>query len=347
MTRAITTSRRGTVKTLLGGVLGTLLAGRTQEALACKNFGRTCDRDNDCCAGMKCQNDECTCENGFTKCGARCYDLDTDETHCGACSTVCGAGESCCSGDCVDLNTDRDHCAACAAACAADEICLEGVCTPCPTGNQVCGNVCCLSSQTCCDEVCVDDLDSNANHCGACGNLCPRICPKNLDDPSICSGPRCCSNGECLASLEFDRNNCGDCGHACAAGETCCSGECVDLDSNSGHCGTCGDACRNGRTCCNGACRNLDSDAGNCGECGNDCIENGGVPDASCCAGVCCGDRGGAMRCCADQCLDAGADPLNCGECGLVCASLVCCGAQCCPPLFDCDPLLGECLPPE
>lgn len=340
LTRTLTASRRGIFSTLLAGAL---LAGRAQVAMACKNFGKNCDRDSDCCSGMKCQNDECDCENGFSRCTTRCYDFDTDVAHCGGCSTVCAAGESCCDGTCRELNTDRDNCGACDAACADSEICLDGVCTPCPRGDQVCGNVCCRSSQTCCDGACVDDLDSNPNHCGACGHLCSRICLEEQGDPPICNGPRCCSGGVCLKSLQSNEDNCGACGHACASGESCCSGECVDLESNGDNCGACGDTCRNGRVCCGGACRNLDSDAGNCGECGNDCVENSGLPDASCCAGVCCGNRFAdkLMRCCDDQCVDVLSDPFNCGACGLACASLVCCvdpagEPRCCPPLFRC-----------
>jgi hypothetical protein len=350
LTRTLITPRRGAVRTLFGGALGALLAARSQEALACKNFGKQCAHDNDCCAGMKCRNDKCRCDNGFTKCNAKCYDLNTDETHCGACATICAAGESCCDGTCSDTSTDRDNCGVCGAACAATEICLEGVCTACPVGNQVCGGVCCPSFRTCCDGTCVDDLQSNSDHCGACGNQCPRICPKDLDDPAACHGPRCCSNGECLRGLQFDRDNCGACGLACAADEACCDGECVDLASNSDHCGACGDACHQGRVCCDGACRDLSSDVEHCSACGNDCSTGAGVPNVSCCAGVCCGGRfaNKRLRCCDDHCVDVLSDPLNCGECGFVCASLVCCVApegepRCCPPLFTCGPV-GECV---
>jgi hypothetical protein len=316
LTRALTTSRRGIISTLLAGVL---LAGRAQVALArkCKNFGRQCDRDSDCCAGMKCQNDECKCENGFSRCTTRCYDLDTDAAHCGACSTVCAAGESCCGGTCSDLNTDRENCGACGAACAADETCLAGACAPCPTDNHICGNVCCSSLESCCDDACVDDLASNENHCGECGNQCPRMCLGEPGDSPICDGPRCCSDGVCLKSLQSSEENCGACGHACASGESCCSGECIDLDS----------------------------DVTNCGECGNDCTQDGGIPNISCCAGVCCGGRTiGEMQCCEDQCVDIDFDELNCGSCGLVCASLVCCDGQCCPPLAKCDLVTRECF---
>jgi hypothetical protein len=339
LTRALTTSRRGIFGTLLAGAL---LAGRAQVSLArkCKNFGKKCDRDSDCCPGMRCRNDECKCENGLSRCTTRCYDLDIDVAHCGACSTVCGAGESCCGGTCSDLNTDRENCGACGAACAADEICLAGACAACPTDNHMCGNVCCSSLESCCDDACVDDLASNENHCGECGNQCPRMCLGDPGDSPICDGPRCCGGGVCLKSLQFGEDNCGACGHACTSGESCCSGECVDLESNSDHCGACGDTCRNGRVCCAGRCVDLNSDLVHCGECGNGCMP---IPDDGCCAGVCCTDRaiGRRMRCCNDQCVDVLSDPFNCGECGLVCASLVCCVApegepRCCPPLHRC-----------
>jgi hypothetical protein len=38
-----------------------------------------------------------------------------------------------------------------------------------------------------------------------------------------------------------DESNCGDCGVTCAAGETCCSGVCIE-----NQCGTCPTACTEG-----------------------------------------------------------------------------------------------------
>src|SRR3954453_21543295 len=47
----------------------------------------------------------------------------------------------------------------------------------------------------------------------------PSKCNKDKKCPS---GESCCS-GTCT-NLQTDTNNCGSCGHACASGEGCCSG---------------------------------------------------------------------------------------------------------------------------
>ena len=72
----------------------------------------------------------------------------------------------------------------------------------------------CFEPQTRCGEACVD-LETNCNHCGACGRAC--------DDPPLCSG------GECVRDCPPTRQLCG------------CS--CVDTSESLNHCGGCGRAC--------------------------------------------------------------------------------------------------------
>jgi len=104
-----------------------------EHALACKNVGRKCDKNKDCCDGSRCKGGKrgkCRCKSGFTDCSGvkGCKSLQNDSKHCGACNTVCDGSERCCSGVCVDLQTSNDHCGACGNACLEDEGCVEGVC---------------------------------------------------------------------------------------------------------------------------------------------------------------------------------------------------------------------------
>ena len=41
----------------------------------------------------------------------------------------------------------------------------------------------------------------------------------------------------------------GGCNNRCAAGETCCSGQCVDLLTSPAHCSTCGRDCGHSAMC--------------------------------------------------------------------------------------------------
>ena len=84
----------------------------------------------------------------------------------------------------------------------------------------------CDLGQTSCSGECVD-LDSNANHCGACGNACGA--------GQVCDGA-------------------GSCSESCPGGTTPCNGECVDLGSSADHCGACGNACGPSETCMAGTC---------------------------------------------------------------------------------------------
>lgn len=267
-------SRRGTLA-LLAGALATHVRGRERTAeAACKKVGKNCDKNKDCCDGAQCKGKKCKCKSGRDECGGKCYDLDKDENHCGDCNTVCGAHESCCDGVCVSLSSDRDHCASCGAACARDELCVDGACTPCPVGNQICGDVCCPPFRACCDGTCVDELESNPDHCGACGNHCPGICGDGPDGSMVCHGPRCCSSGQCVDDVQSNPDHCGACDNACGPDETCCDGVCG---------GTCGNSyCACHETCCDGECVDLQRDDDHCGSCDVECVPNQTCQEGRC-----------------------------------------------------------------
>jgi len=89
-----------------------------------------------------------------------------------------------------------------------------------------CGNVvCCPTGTACCNGTCTP-VNSDANNCGACGNVCPASTPVCIQ---------------------------GTCGN-CPPGLTNCSGYCAYLPNDSGNCGACGFVCPFGTGCGDGQC---------------------------------------------------------------------------------------------
>ena len=48
------------------------------------------------------------CKPGLTRCGNACYDLDSDEEHCGICDRRCGDVAMCVEGSCVAIGPGGD-----------------------------------------------------------------------------------------------------------------------------------------------------------------------------------------------------------------------------------------------
>lgn len=154
--------------------------------------------------------------------------------------------------------------------------------------------------------------------------------------PGCAAGESRCT-GECVDVLTSS-NNCGGCGVVCGAGESCCAGSCIDTDGDPDNCGGCGVTCGAGETCCEGACVDTQSDPAHCGGCGAACQAG-----ESCCSGGCadlqtdeshcggCGTACGAGEsCCGGSCLDTSSDPANCGGCGVGCpGGQACCSGSC------------------
>jgi len=254
-------------------------------------------------AGAGCTPSGTTCPAGQVACGNVCADLQTDELHCGGCSTSCIAGATCnagtcgclagqtkCGNACVDLSTDAAHCGSCFHACGLGT-CQGAACACNPTPTTV--TVCPPGAFT--TGTCVDTATNGAN-CGTCGNACV---PAEVCSASSC---QCLSpNTSCpgtpspiCTNTSTDPRNCGTCGTACPAGQTCSSGACVPT-------------CAAGFTLCNGACVNLQTSAAHCGSCANACSSgqacSGGTCQASCstltCGTECCADR---TPCCGASC---------------------------------------------
>jgi hypothetical protein len=119
--------------------------------------------------------------------------------------------------------------------------------------------------ETCGGNACVD-LQSDAEHCGACDNACPMGIACVSGSCACPDGQQTCA-GACV-DTSADPQHCGGCGTACTPNEVCsmgtctqdcgqqtnCGGACVDLQSNIDHCGMCGYACPDGSTCEAGMC---------------------------------------------------------------------------------------------
>ncbi len=94
--------RRRTIALLAGVVSPLLTPGASPVAAACKKVGKKCDKNKDCCDGARCGGKKCKCKSGFSKCNKKCYDLDQDENHCGACDNACAPAATCIDGACVE-----------------------------------------------------------------------------------------------------------------------------------------------------------------------------------------------------------------------------------------------------
>lgn len=132
-------------------------------------------------------------------------------------------------------------------------------------------------------EACVD-LQSDMNHCGACGAVCesslvPVECRSGVCERANCPvGVEYCGLADGCRDLSSDPAHCGACANACASGvctggvcassggacpegEVECDGVCIATCCNNEHCGECGNACTGGMTCFEGQC---DCPSGNC-----------------------------------------------------------------------------------
>ena len=120
----------------------------------------------------------------------------------------------------------------------------------------------CTGSATCCDGACYD-LQTDAQACGACDNVCGngescvegvcRGCPsgKKLCGASCILESQCCRDDSCKTGQVCRLGAC-----VCRSGYTWCSqvDSCVDLKQSREHCGRCGVACADGRICRLGLC---------------------------------------------------------------------------------------------
>lgn len=253
-------------------------ADLTSDPNNCGLCGLVCadrygDRVDHCEAGSCVCGSDGRCSLSQSCCGARCVDTDSDEARCGSCTNACTASQTCCDGVCADTQSSVANCGACGAACdARSDTCASGACR-CGSGPP------CAVNLSCCGGACIDTRTATS-HCGACGTVCsgPRVNSCRLGDCECagefneCFGSQTCCASGCndLASSETD---CGACGNSCAAlvspqgaarADRCDGGECV-----CGFRGT--EPCAAALSCCSSECVNLDSDVDHCGRCNTRC----------------------------------------------------------------------------
>jgi alpha-tubulin suppressor-like RCC1 family protein len=203
----------------------------------------------------------------------------------------CGTGEKACNGGCVGLTDPAFGCGA-------------PSCEPCSVGNgaAVCSaGACvvgtCTAPQADCDQKvstgCETNVQTNAQHCGACGNACAagEVCSAGACKGSCDQGLTKC--GASCAEIKSDVQNCNGCGKACSApanGSAVCAAS------------TCGSQCNNGyRSCPGNTCKAESAQAcgANCSVCAGPANGNG---QAVCASGACKVQCSAGYSTCAEGC---------------------------------------------
>ena len=159
-----------------------------------------------------------------------------------------------------------------AALVALFSLCLAG----CPNG----AGITCPLGQAYCNGSCIF-VGTDANNCGACGNVCP---PTLACINGACGCPAgLMSCGGACVDITVDPQNCGACANVCGAERYCVGGNClfacprplslcqnntlcVDTANDAKNCGSCGNVCPFARICCGGSCVSPDT-AQHCGGC--------------------------------------------------------------------------------
>ena len=293
------------------------------------------------CVGGLCERPTCL-EGTEDSCGPAQCRRDAD------CASASACVESMCAGAwCVEIPRDErciggicEYEAGCVAARVDAGMVDAG--TEADSGVVTCevGFADCNRSAA---DGCEADLGSSST-CGSCDTVCPEATPL-------------CASGSCVSG--------------CGAGETLCSGACVDVTSSLLHCGDCGATCpdlpNSVPRCSAGACvRTCDryyddcdgSDANgcetrlvtleHCGACGRVC--NLGAATESCDSGTCMitSCNAGWDNC--DGAHENGCETMlntlaNCGTCGAACnlanATESCATGAC--RLSTCNPGFGNC----
>ncbi len=190
--------------------------------------------------------------------GGICTNTQTDNQHCGSCTTACKALEVCnagkCQGGCpnsqigcipdagqpfcANAQTDNANCGACGVVCGPEEVCAAGQCA----SNCVSGQTLCAPDGGAPDAggpYCARTSSDNAN-CGSCGNVCDAL--------------QVCAAGKCAATCASNQTECfPDSGVNIDGGLP--QPYCADTKNDNANCGSCGNACSGGTPLCsNGAC---------------------------------------------------------------------------------------------
>jgi hypothetical protein len=255
-----------------------------------------------------------------------------------------------------------------------------GKCVPCTSTSDLCtpsehcdGNKCvtgCKSDDGCATAASDAGTDADGGETGTSSktkcDVATHTCVDCAKDEHCAAGFLCVGN-VCSAGCSTTK--------PCPTSESCCSGACVNTQSNTDHCGMCGGKCTTTTgtakcetgackvATCSGALKDCDGDFTNgcevdtattvahCGGCGTTCAP-ANVTSAKCETGAC-----GYVACAtlyadcdsntANGCeRSTASDPANCGGCGIACPSrsnstsscaMGACAITCNTGYADCD----------
>ena len=306
------------------------------EGLICNAQGKCVEKcgEQACADDEICCNDKCVDPKSSENCGSCDNACSGDTPICfdGKCSKDCGSLELCGSA-CADLQSDDAHCGKCTTACSKSQKCVNGSCEcnpktcselgkTCGKADDGCGNELdcgsCAEGQTCNNGVCGCKVKSCADLGYSCGEI-DDGCGKKLNCGS-CTSPKTCSNGVCGCKPK----TCSELGKNCGEIDDGCGGKL--------NCGS----CSSGQTCTENVCncqKTTCSAAGkNCGEISDGC--GGKLNCGSCSSPKTC--QSNVCKCTPTTCSAAGKNcgeiddkcggKLNCGSCasGQTCTNNVC-----------------------
>lgn len=301
---------------------GTAVDCNDNDSTVNPNSLEVCDGVDNNCDGQTDEGCPLNCPTGTADCNGDRIDCETDigsdPANCGGCGSVCAQGQTCVNGSCEG-----------GAACTSQEI----------SALQACFAQC--GGDLTCPQLCLGQVSGTCAQAVTSVGLCATSsgCPTNSasDLLSLCVYQSCSNEWQ---------NAFGDFQPGCPSGQTECSGQCVDLNSDEANCGQCGSACpfsqvcnngscqtqcAPGETVCNGQCINNQTDPNHCGGCNVACrsgeVCNNGTCEAgnSCIPGAPC--NADSNGCTQDICDSSGTcvvgTPVSCDD-GLSCTQDSC-----------------------
>lgn len=178
--------------------------------------GRVDEEATDCGRGTTCRNGGCECTVTPPE-GLMLGRVQLCTPRAGRSMTIC-----------TDVRTDSEGCGRMCETCPSGTRCMNGSCA-CPTTGEAYCMRSDFDSGPRWENGCYN-LNTNLNHCGRCGRLCPE-------------GAARCEGGMCVCRDGLAR---------CTAGPSTVF--CADLQTDRGHCGFCFNACEGAEQCRNGSC---------------------------------------------------------------------------------------------
>lgn len=165
------------------------------------------------------------CNDQATHAKGACYDCGPKGNNKGLCGKACCAnGGDCLNGHCVSCPTGKGlQCL---------QTCPSGQTLQCGTGCGATGALCPAGS-SCCAGVCAN-TNSDAKHCGVCGNDCSQSAGGHacVNGACGCVSSTDCPTGEVCLAGACSAPSCGGVGQACCASGTPCPSGCCDPQTN-------------------------------------------------------------------------------------------------------------------